>query len=113
VIVINGVAGQLIPFRPNMSLFEVIALGGGLSNTAKAYNIRIVRGDLNNPEIKVVNLSSVKSMKETIVNIMPYDIIYVEPVRKTVTESVSDNMIFLNISQLVFTFYIIFNNNNR
>jgi polysaccharide export outer membrane protein len=113
VIVINGVAGQLIPFRPNMSLFEVIALGGGLSNTAKAYNIRIVRGDLNNPEIKVVNLSSVKSMKETIVNIMPYDIIYVEPVRKTVTESVSDNIIFLNISQLVFTFYIIFNNNNR
>jgi hypothetical protein len=52
-------------------------------------------------------------MKETIVNIMPYDIIYVEPVRKTVTESVSDNIIFLNISQLVFTFYIIFNNNNR
>jgi polysaccharide export outer membrane protein len=113
VVVINGIAGQLIPFRPNMNLFEVIALGGGLTNTAKAYNIRIVRGDLNNPEITVVNLATVKSMKETIVNIMPYDIIYIEPVRKPVTESISDNMVFLNISQLLFTFYILFNNTNR
>jgi polysaccharide export outer membrane protein len=96
-----------------MNLFEVIALGGGLTNTAKAYNIRIVRGDLNNPEITVVNLATVKSMKETIVNIMPYDIIYIEPVRKPVTESISDNMVFLNISQLLFTFYILFNNTNR
>ena len=113
VVVINGIAGQLIPFRPNMNLFEVIALGGGLSNTAKAYNIRIVRGDLNKPEITVVNLATVKSMKETIVNIMPYDIIYIEPVRKPVTESISDNIVFLNITQLIFTFYIIFNNTNR
>lgn len=113
VVVINGITGHLIPFRPNMNLFEVIALGGGLSNTAKAYNIRIVRGDLNKPEITVVNLATVKSMKETIVNIMPYDIIYIEPVRKPVTESISDNMVFLNITQLLFTFYIIFNNTNR
>jgi polysaccharide export outer membrane protein len=113
VIVINGIAGQLIPFRPNMSLFEVIALGGGLSDNVKAFNIRIVRGDLNNPEIKVINLKTIQSMRESIVNIMPDDIVYIEPVRKPVTESFRDNMVFLNISQLVFTFYILFNNNNR
>jgi polysaccharide export outer membrane protein len=111
VIVINGIAGQLIPFRPNMSLFEVIALGGGLNDNVKAFNIRIVRGDLNNPEIKVINLKTIQTMRESIVNIMPDDIVYIEPVRKPVSESVRDNMVFLNISQLVFTFYILFNNN--
>jgi polysaccharide export outer membrane protein len=110
VIVINGVAGQLIPFKPNMNLFEVIALGGGLSDNVKAYNIRIVRGDLNNPEIKVINLKTIKSMSESIVNIMPDDIVYIEPVRKPVSESVRDNMVFLNISQLVITFIVFFNN---
>jgi polysaccharide export outer membrane protein len=93
-----------------MNLFEVIALGGGLSDNVKAYNIRIVRGDLNNPEIKVINLKTIKSMSESIVNIMPDDIVYIEPVRKPVSESVRDNMVFLNISQLVITFIVFFNN---
>lgn len=110
VIVINGVAGHLIPFRPNMNLFEVIALGGGLSDNVKAYNIRIIRGDLNKPEIKVINLKTIQSMSQSIVNIMPDDIIYIEPVRKPVSESVRDNMVFLNISQLVITFIVFFNN---
>jgi polysaccharide export outer membrane protein len=110
VIVINGIEGQLIPFRPNMNLFEVIALGGGLKDNVKAYNIRIVRGDLNKPEIKVINLKTIQSMSESIVNIMPDDIIYIEPVRKPVSESVRDNMVFLNISQLVITFIVLFNN---
>jgi polysaccharide export outer membrane protein len=111
VIVINGISGHLIPFRPNMSLFEVIALGGGLRDNVKACNIRIVRGDLNNPEIKVINLETIHTMSESIVNIMPDDIVYIEPVRKPVSESFRDNMVFLNITQLVFTFYIILNNN--
>lgn len=110
VIVINGTDGKLIPFKPNMNLFEVVAMAGGLRDNVKAYNIRIVRGDLNNPEVKVINLKTIQSMSETIVNIMPDDIVYIEPVRKPVSESVRDNMIFLNISQLVITFIVLFNN---
>ncbi len=99
----GGKGGQLVPFTSNMSLLEAIAVYGGLDDKSRGYNIRIIRGDLKNPEITVVNLSTMKDMKSSIVTLKPDDIIYIEPVRRPASESLRDNMYILNIFQVILT----------
>ena len=60
------------------NLLEVLALSGGLSGNLKAYKIKIIRGDLNNPEIILVDLSTIKGLRDADLLIQTNDIIYVE-----------------------------------
>lgn len=108
VIVLGGNGSKIIPLvNYNTSLLEIIALYGGISNDARAYNIRIVRGDLKNPEITVVNLRTVEDMKNTIINIKPDDIVYIEPVRRPFTEGLSEyREVFYMLNSLV-TLYLL------
>lgn len=85
----NG--GQIIPLvNENMSLVEVLALAGGLDVTAKSQNIKVVRGDLSNPEVYQVNLSTINGMKQSMLAIEPNDVIYIEPWRRPVIEGTRD-----------------------
>ena len=99
----GGKGGQILPFTSNMSLLEVIALYGGLDDKSRGYNIRVIRGDLKNPEITVVNLKTITDMKSSIVTLKPDDIVYIEPVRRPTSESLRDNMYILNIFQVMLT----------
>jgi len=91
VTVLGALGGYVIPLvNENTSLLEVLALAGGLNKDSKAYNIRLVRGELNDPEVYLVDLSTVQGMKLSMLPILPGDIIYVEPVRRVVTESLKD-----------------------
>jgi len=99
----GGSGGKLVPFTSNMSLLEAIAVYGGLNDQSRGYNIRIIRGDLKNPEITIVNLRTVSDMKSSIVTLKPDDIIYIEPVRRPAAESLRDNMYILNIFQVMLT----------
>jgi polysaccharide biosynthesis/export protein len=75
--------GKVIPLLyENMNLLEVLASMGGVDLDSRATNIRIVRGDLSNPTIIVVDLSTASSFVNTDLRIYPGDIIYIEPVRK-------------------------------
>jgi polysaccharide export outer membrane protein len=108
VIVLGGRASKVIPLdHPNMSLLEIIALFGGLDNESMAYNIRIVRGDLKNPEITVVNLRTVADMKKSIVRVLPDDIIYIEPVRRPISESAREYMFVFQMVNILFTLTIL------
>jgi len=60
------------------TLFEALALAGGTSNYSKAYHIRIIRGDLKNPQVFKADLSSVEGLKNSELQIYPNDIIYVD-----------------------------------
>jgi polysaccharide export outer membrane protein len=110
IIVFGSKGGKLIPFTSNMNLLEVLAIYGGLDDNAKGYNIRVIRGDLKNPEVTVVNLKTVKDMKSTIVSLRPDDIIYIEPVRRPAAESIRDNLYFFNILQIILTTTILLRN---
>ncbi|MES2618604.1 MAG: polysaccharide biosynthesis/export family protein [Bacteroidota bacterium] len=110
VIVLGGKGGQIIPFtNPNMNLLEAIALYGGLTDQTRGYNIRIIRGDLKNPEVAIVNLRTIADMKSSIISLKPDDIIYIEPVRRPVAESVRDNLFIINIVQVLLTFSVLVN----
>lgn len=112
VIVLGGVntGGKIIPFtNPNMNLLEAIALYGGLENMSKGYNIRIIRGDLKNPEFTIVSLRTIEDMKTSVISLKPDDIIYIEPVRRPFSEAARDNLFFLNILNVMLTFSILVN----
>ena len=63
----------------NMNLVEVLAKAGGATG-GKVYKIKIIRGDLSNPKIIIIDLSTIDGMKKSNLQIDANDIIYVEPV---------------------------------
>lgn len=83
--------GQIIPLvNENVSLIEVLALSGGLDMGSKSQNIKVIRGNLSNPEVYQINLSTVSGMKQSTLDIEPGDIIYIEPWRRPFFEGTKD-----------------------
>ena len=98
---VGGGNGQVIPLtNDNMNLLEVLALAGGLdggavsgagsSRIGRADNIRLIRGDLKNPRVQVIDLTSFAGMRRANLQVEPNDIIYVEPIRRPFFEALSD-----------------------
>ncbi len=79
VFISDGGKGVTIQLQnDHTTLFEALALAGGTSNYSKAYHIRIIRGDLKNPQVFKADLSSVEGLKNSELEIYPNDIIYVD-----------------------------------
>ena len=98
---VGGGNGQVIPLaNDNMNLLEVLALAGGLdggaitgagsSRSGRADNIRLIRGDLKNPRVQVIDLTSFAGLRRANLQVEPNDIIYVEPIRRPFFEALSD-----------------------
>jgi polysaccharide export outer membrane protein len=62
----------------NFNLIEALAQSGGISDISKAYNIKLIRGDLNNPEIYLFDLTSFNNFENVNFLLEANDIIYVE-----------------------------------
>ena len=69
------------------SLPEVLAKAGGLSRQLKAYNIKIIRGDLTNPQVRIINLSTLEGLRTADLTVQSGDIIYVEQKRTVVNDA--------------------------
>ncbi|MBF9141242.1 polysaccharide biosynthesis/export family protein [Hymenobacter properus] len=121
VIVLGSVGGQVISLtNDNMNLLEVLALAGGIDgqgggsgglyrNGGRADNIRIIRGDLKNPRVQQIDLSTLNGMRRANLQIEPNDVIYVEPIRRPFLDALTDAAPILSLTSLVFTttFFII------
>jgi polysaccharide export outer membrane protein len=91
VIVLGATGGQVIPLlNENMNLLEVLALAGGLNGRGKAYNIRLIRGDLQQPQVQQIDLSTIEGMQKASLGLQSGDIIYVEPARRILPETIRD-----------------------
>lgn len=106
-IVFKGTKGEVIPLiNENTTLVELLAMTGGMPNDLRATNIRLIRGDLRNPNIYVIDLSTAEGMRRVNLQIQPDDIVYVEPIRKTFLESVSDISPILGLITSTTTFIL-------
>lgn len=70
----------------NTSLIEVISKAGGIPVGAKAYRVRLIRGNLNAPMIFDINLSTVEGMKSANLTMVADDVVYIET-RYTVSDA--------------------------
>jgi len=117
VVVLGALGGQVIPLaQEKMNLLEVLALAGGLNDRSKGRNIRLIRGPLDDPSVQIINLSTIEGMQKANLNILPNDIIYVEPIRRVFNESVRDAAPVLGVITNVITLFIVIqslNNSNN
>ena len=86
-----GSGGLIVPLiNQNMNLLEVLALAGGITGTGKAHNIRLIRGDLDNPQVHLIDLSTIEGMRQASLQVQSGDIVYVEPIRRLLPETIRD-----------------------
>lgn len=119
VVVLGASGGQLVALtNDNMNLLEVLALAGGIDGTGgggtnrfggRTDNIRIIRGDLKNPRVQQINLSTLDGMRRANLQVEPNDIIYVDPVRRPFLETLTDAGPIISLSSVLLTttFFII------
>ena len=87
VIVLGAPGGQVIPLtNQNVRVAEILAMAKGLSNDAKADNIKLVRGE----HVYQIDFSTIDGFKAGNVYVEPGDIIYIEPIRRPISEGLRD-----------------------
>jgi polysaccharide export outer membrane protein len=103
VIILGAPGGVVVNLaNDNMNLLEVLALVGGpdggaaggstgiARNGGRVDNVRIIRGDLKNPQVQFVNLSTLEGMRRGNLQVEPNDIIYIQPVRRAFLDALVD-----------------------
>ncbi|MBX2895680.1 MAG: polysaccharide biosynthesis/export family protein [Cyclobacteriaceae bacterium] len=107
VVLLGAVGGQVVPLEnDNMKLLEVLALAKGLTNDAKAGNIKIIRGE----QIFEVDLSTIQGVKDGNLTVVSGDVVYVEPVRRPFTEGLRDNGAILSLLVSLATLVVVIYN---
>jgi polysaccharide export outer membrane protein len=87
VIVLGAPGGQVIPLvNENVHLVEVLALAKGIDNLAKAQNVRVLRGE----QVLVADLSTIEGYIKNNILIEHGDIVYIEPIRRPISEAFRD-----------------------
>lgn len=102
VVLLGSPGGAVIPLiNENMTLVEILAMGKGIDNNAKASNIRVLRGE----DFFLIDLSTIEGYRKGNMIMQHGDIVYVEPIRRPVSEAVRDYgplfSLALSISTLV------------
>ena len=83
--VFKGSEGSVVPLNKYpTSLIEVLAASGGLGPDLKAYNIKLMRGDLKNPQVTLIDLSTLEGMRKAQLTVQSNDIVYIEARKKTI-----------------------------
>lgn len=76
----EGGIGKVVYLQnENTTIVEALTLAGGIYPRGKAFKIKIIRGDLKNPEVFFVDLSTMDGLKKSVLTVQSNDIIYVEP----------------------------------
>lgn len=88
-------------------LIEVIAKAGGIPDNLKAYKIRLIRGDLQNPSIKLIDLSTLDGIKDADLIVQSNDILYVEPRRRITLDIWREVAPYLGIATSFSTFLLL------
>jgi polysaccharide biosynthesis/export protein len=93
--------------NPNTTLFEALAKAGGIDD-GKAHKIKLIRGDLKNPQVYVIDLSTIEGMTKANLTLQANDIIYVEP-RAKIPQKIIENLTpYLTILSSILLIYGLF-----
>lgn len=104
-----GGTASVVPLRyENTTLLEVLASNGGVPLNAKAGRIKIIRGDLKNPKVYIVNLSELKNVENDDLVMQGNDIVYIETRREYVNRTLELLTPYMTlVSTIVLTFTLI------
>lgn len=78
-VIFLGTGAQVVKLNNSpTTLIEVLAQAGGIDENGKAYRIKIIRGDLKNPNVQLIDLSTLEGMRKADLIVQNNDIIYIE-----------------------------------
>jgi polysaccharide export outer membrane protein len=104
----KGFSGSVVSLNNvPTTLFEVIARSGGIGQNIKAYKIKIIRGNFNNPQIYIIDISTIEGMQKANLIVQSNDIIYLEPRRQYVRDVLRETSIIFTIVNSVTSFYLL------
>lgn len=104
VMIFAGTLTSVVPLtNDNTTLFEVLALNGGIPGDGKADRIKLIRGDLKNPEIYKIDLSTLNGIKAANLVLQANDIIYIEVRKGYVRRVLSELAPYLSILTTIIT----------
>lgn len=104
----DGGSGRVITLENNnIKLLEALALAGGLSESGRAKRIKLIRGDLDNPQIYKIDLSRIENIDQANIILQANDIIYVEPVGVTTRQVLSEIAPILGLVTSLLTLYVV------
>lgn len=104
VMLFAGANTQVITLQEeSVTLFEVLAQAGGIPEDGKASKIKLIRGDLKNPEVFVIDLSTLKGVQNADLVMQANDIIYIELRKKYVSKTVAELAPYLALLTFAFS----------
>jgi polysaccharide export outer membrane protein len=104
VIVLGAPGGKVIPLvNENVSLVEILALAEGIDNNSKSHNIRVMRDN----QVFIVDFSTLSGYQKTNMIMQHGDIVYIEPVRRPVSEAARDYGPLLSLGVSITTLIIV------
>ena len=87
--VFKGSTGGVISLNNGpTNLLEVIAKSGGMAGNSKAFKIKVIRGDLKNPQVFLIDLSTLEGMRKADLIVQSNDIIYIEEKRQSIAAQI-------------------------
>lgn len=100
----EGTARVITLKDENTTLMEALAQAGGLARSGKAWNIKLIRGDLKDPLIYQIDLSTIEGMKKADLILQAGDIIYVEPALRVHKEVMAEVLPYLTFVTTIILF---------
>jgi polysaccharide biosynthesis/export protein len=100
----GGTASVLELSNTNTTLFEALAMAGGITD-GKAFKIKLIRGDLKNPKVYLIDLSSLEGMKKANLVLQANDIIYIEPRNKIPEKFMAVISPYLSLTSFILLIY--------
>lgn len=109
IVVLGALGGKVIPLdNDNITVVEAVALYGGVSTDSRAGNIRLIRGDLKKPDVSIIDLSTIEGLKKATTNVEPNDIIYIEPVKRILPQTLQDVYPIVSVISSILTLVVLF-----
>ncbi len=92
----------------NTNIFEALAMAGGIAD-GRAGKVKLIRGDLDDPKVFLIDLSTLEGVKNAEMVLQANDIIYVEP-RERVPQRIMENIgPYLSLLSSALIVYSLFN----
>lgn len=100
--------GTVIPLpNENITILELLGLAGGLESGAEAATIKLIRGNINDPQVYAMDLRTISGMKKTGMVVEPGDVLYVEPWRRPFRQTLTDVAPFISLTTSLTTFILV------
>ncbi|MFN3554659.1 MAG: polysaccharide biosynthesis/export family protein [Bacteroidales bacterium] len=91
----------------NTNLFEALAKAGGIAD-GRASRVKVIRGDLQNPQVFLIDLSTLEGVRKADMLLQANDIIYVEPrerVPQRIIENIGPYLTLLSTALIVYSLF--------